>query len=139
MVNSQSIKMKLFYLSFFLGAIFSVSFIQAQVLVTEEAAITELMEVYKSENNKTKFVRAWRIQILTTNDRREMEQGIKRFNLLYPHLDYSWEHNPPYYQVRVGAYELKPDLEATLLELKRDFPAALPVQDEMEKKEILEN
>jgi len=82
-------------------------------------------------------VRGWRIQILTTNDRRKMENGIKRFEVLYPHIPYKWEHNPPYYQVRIGAYELREDLESMLLQLKRDFPAALPVQAEMEKTELI--
>ena len=111
---------------------------QAQVSVSEEPAITSLMQKYVETNRQETIVRAWRIQILTTNDRRTMETGIKKFELLYPELNYTWEHNPPYYQVRIGAYELKEDLEATLLELKRDFPSALPVQAEMEKTKLLE-
>ena len=53
-------------------------------------------------------------------------------------MRYKWEHNPPYYQVRTGAYELREDLEAKLLELKKDFPSAIPVQAEMKKGELLE-
>jgi len=109
----------------------------AQVTISEESSITNLMQTYKSENKKKTIVRAWRIQILTTNDRREMELGIKEFQKLYPDMDYKWEHNPPYYQVRTGAYELRDDLEAKLLELKRDFPSAIPVQAEMKKRELL--
>jgi len=120
--------------SLFFGLI---CFGQAQVTISEEAAITNLMNTYKAENQKNTIVRAWRIQILTTNDRREMEQGIKKFQLLYPEVHYKWEHNPPYYQVRTGAYELRDDLEATLLQLKRDFPSAIPVQDEMKKTDLL--
>ena len=110
----------------------------SQVRVSEEPSITELMQQYVENNRKETIVRAWRIQILTTNDRRTMETGIRKFQMLYPDIDYTWEHNPPYYQVRIGAYELKEDLEATLLELKRDFPSALPVQAEMKKTELLE-
>jgi len=109
----------------------------AQVTIIEEPEITKLMDIYKSNNSKKSVVRAWRIQILTTNDRREMEQGIKKFEMLYPKIKYKWEHNPPYYQVRIGAYELREDLEATLLLLKKDFPSALPVQAEMKKTDLL--
>jgi len=66
-----------------------------------------------------------------------MEEGIKKFEMLYPDIQYSWEHNPPYYQVRIGAYELREDLEATLLLLKNHFPSSLPVQAEMKKTELL--
>jgi len=110
----------------------------AQVTISEEPGITKLMEAYKAQNKKKSTVRAWRIQILTTNDRREMEEGIKKFEMLYPKMRYKWEHNPPYYQVRTGAYELREDLEAKLLELKKDFPSAIPVQAEMKKEELLE-
>ncbi len=109
----------------------------AQVTISEEPEITKLMDTYKSQNKKKMTVRAWRIQILTTNDRREMELGIKKFEQLYPQMRYKWEHNPPYYQVRTGAYELREDLEAKLLELKKDFPSAIPVQAEMKKQELL--
>jgi len=109
----------------------------AQVTINEEPAITEVMQKYIHNNLQNPTVRAWRIQILTTNDRREMEDGIKKFEMLYPDVQYTWEHNPPYYQVRIGAYELREDLEATLLMLKNDFPSSLPVQAEMEKTELL--
>jgi len=111
----------------------------AQVTIIEEPEISKLMDTYKRTNSQKSIVRAWRIQILTTNDRREMEQGIKKFEMLYPKTPYKWEHNPPYYQVRIGAYELREDLEAMLLQLKRDFPSALPVQAEMKKTDLLKS
>lgn len=127
--------MKKFYLALVLVVLSS--YVYAQVTIVEETAVTDLMEQYRRKNITQKTVRGWRIQILTTNDRREMEQGIEKFEMLYPTIKYKWEHNPPYYQVRIGAYELREDLEAALLELKADFPAALPVQAEMEKKELI--
>lgn len=122
---------------FFLITLFSGFGLSAQVTINEEPGISEVMQKYVTENRQNQTVRAWRIQILTTNDRREMEVGIKKFELLYPDVQYSWEHNPPYYQVRIGAYELREDLEATLLMLKNDFPSSLPVQAEMEKTDLL--
>lgn len=111
--------------------------VSAQVTIVEEPEITNLMEQYKRQNMTNKVVRAWRIQILTTNDRRKMDQGISKFQVLYPEIPFQWEHNPPYYQVRIGAYEKREDLEAMLLQLKADFPSALPVQSEMEKKDLI--
>jgi len=111
---------------------------QAQVIINEEPAIIKLMQIYKGKSAQTPIVRAWRIQITATSDRMEMEKAYKKFEMLYPHIDYTWEHNPPYYQVRVGAYEKKEDLEATLLEMKQDFPLSIPVQDDIAKKDLVE-
>ena len=69
--------------------------------------------------------------------RRSMEKAILDFERLYPHINFDWEHNAPYYQVRVGAYEKREDLEAFLLEIKKDFPSAIPVQADIEKKELI--
>jgi len=110
----------------------------AQIVVQEEPAITKLMQIYKSKNAQTPIIRAWKIQIMATSDRMEMEQTYNKFERLYPHINYSWEHNPPYYQVRVGAFEKKEDLEATLLELKKDFPFSIPVQDDIAKEDLVD-
>lgn len=127
------------YLFSLLFILISVYNTDAQIIINEAPEITRLLENYRLENHKKTIVRAWRIQIMTTTDRREMEQGNLKFETLYPSLDYSWEHNPPYYQVRTGAFELREDLEPVLQKLKQDFPAAIPVQDEMKKSELIKN
>lgn len=111
---------------------------EAQVIISEEPSIIKLMQIYKSKNAQTPMVRAWRIQIMATSNRMEMEQAYKKFETLYPHIDHKWLHNPPYYQVRIGAYEKKEDLEAILLEMKQDFPLSIPVQDDIAKKDLVE-
>jgi len=113
--------------------------IQAQVTVNEEPSVTRLMSVFKSNNVQETMIRAWRIQIIATTDRSQMDAANRKFERLYPHIHYSWQHNPPYYQVQVGAYEKKEDLEAFLLQLKRDFPSAVPVQDDIKKTDLLDN
>jgi hypothetical protein len=110
----------------------------AQINIVEEPSIIKLMQVYKSKNAQTPITRGWRIQIVATSDRMEMEKAYEKFEMLYPDVDYTWEHNPPYYQVRVGAYEKKEDLEATLLEMKKEFPLSIPVQDDIAKQDLVE-
>jgi len=110
----------------------------AQINIVEEPSIIKLMQVYKSKNAQTPITRGWRIQIVATSDRMEMEKSYEKFEMLYPDVDYTWEHNPPYYQVRVGAYEKKEDLEATLLKMKKEFPLSIPVQDDIAKRDLVE-
>ena len=111
--------------------------LSAQVIINEEPEIRSIMNAYEQSNKSEEIVRGWRIQIMTTNDRSEMEAGLLKFERLYPHIDFKWEHNPPYYQVRIGAYEKKVDLEAFMIELKKEFPSSIPVQDDIKKTEIL--
>ena len=110
--------------------------LSAQVYINEEADVSRLMDTYYKENAEKPIFRGWRIQITTTNDRSEMESAIRKFDMLYPEIDYKWQHNPPYYQVRIGAYQKRDDLEAFLLELKKEFPSAIPVQDDIRKIEL---
>ncbi|NBU51089.1 MAG: SPOR domain-containing protein [Chitinophagia bacterium] len=109
----------------------------AQVTVKAEAGVKSIMKQYTSVNAQTFMIRAWRIQAITTNDRSTMEEALEALKEMYPESNYKWEHNPPYYQVRLGAFEKKSDLEAFLVKLKEDFPAAIPVQDDIEKTEII--
>jgi len=108
-----------------------------QVTVKEEPEIQELMKRYKQNSSDTPMVRGWRIQIITTNDRSAMDKALEDFRMLYPDIKYKWSHNPPYYQVRTGAYEKKSDLDAFLMKIKKDFPSAIPVQDDIDKREII--
>lgn len=112
--------------------------LMAQINIKEEPAITRLMQVYKGKSAQNPITKAWRIQITATSNRREMENAYQKFERLYPHINYEWEHNPPYYQVKVGAFEKKEDLEAILLQLKKEFPMSIPVLDDIAKKDILD-
>ena len=112
--------------------------VTAQVTIKEEDKISQAMEQYISDNREMDIVRAWRIQIITTDDRREMERARSDFRILYPGIKNSWEHTAPYYKVKVGAYENKEDLEAFLLKLKKDFPSAIPVRDDVKKEDLIE-
>jgi len=133
-MESKMIK-ALLYTALFLFSFFNVS---GQVTITEEPSIIRLMQVYKSKNTQNPVARAWRIQIITTSNRREMETAYQKFERLYPNVNYEWEHDPPYYKVKAGAFEKKEDLEAILLELKKEFPLSIPVQDDIAKKDLIE-
>ncbi|NNK90700.1 MAG: SPOR domain-containing protein [Saprospiraceae bacterium] len=110
-----------------------------QVTVKEEPIVAQAMDTYMTRNLEENIIRGWRIQIITTDDRREMDLANQKFSMLYPHIKYEWQHNAPYYQVRIGAYEKKEDLEAFLLELKKEFPSAIPVQDDIKKEDLIES
>jgi maltooligosyltrehalose synthase len=91
--------------------------------------------IQKKKANTT--LKGWRIQILSTTDRKEMENTRSRFISMRPSMPNSWKHISPYYQIRVGAYRTKEEMQPVLYELKRDFPAAIAVQDEIQKFDLI--
>lgn len=107
--------------------------IKAQVVLNPSVALDNKMEQWIATNKMNPTVKGWKIQIITTSDRREMEQAMAKFNTLYPYIDVEWEHIVPYYKVKAGAYEKKMDLMGFLLQLKEDFPSVIPVRENIPK------
>ncbi len=109
----------------------------AQVTFSEDSAVQSLMSRFTSLQKQQISLKAWRIQVVTTTDRRNMESAITKLSQKYPELSHEWKHASPYYQLKVGAFEDKQDLQNLLITLKRDFPSAIPVMDDIEKSELL--
>lgn len=109
----------------------------AQITIVENGNISSLMNAYKGSNQQQTHVQAWRIQIITTDDRRKMEQARAKFNQMYPRIQTDWKQVPPWYMLKAGAYKRKLDLEGFLLQVKRDFPGAIPIMDQVEKTQLL--
>lgn len=126
-----------FYFFFLIGTVWSPLSGQGKVTLQEPPTVTKLMEDFVQYGKTNENVKAWRIQIITTDDRREMEAARSQFISLYPDVNVDWKHIVPYYQVRVGAYDDKTKLMPFLLELKKIFPAATPVYDQISKRTLV--
>lgn len=110
---------------------------QSNIKVETSPSVTRLMARYV-ENAKAKdMFKVWRIQILSSSDRREMESTLATFRAVYPDMMSDWKHVSPNYQVRAGYFESKNKLMPLLLEIKKSFPAATPVYDNVSKKALL--
>lgn len=110
---------------------------QSEITVQAEPAVVKMMERFVAKGKAEENIKAWRIQIITTDNRREMEQARTTFLKMYPDTDMEWKHIAPYYQVRVGYFEKKQHLMPFLLELKKTFPAATPVYDNVSKRSLV--
>ena len=110
---------------------------QGNVRETVDPQVAQLMKRFVETNKATTTLSGWRIQILATSDRQRMENSLQQFRALYPSVPADWVHAKPYYKIRAGAYATKRDALPTLYLLKRDFPAAYPIQDNTIKPEEL--
>ena len=112
---------------------------QGKVNVYTSATINKMMDEFTSKNKAEETIKGWRIQIITTNDRRKMEKAKSQFESIYPDVELKWNHVAPYYRVKVGAYETKMQLMGFLLELKEEFPGVIPVMDNIKKSDLVGN
>ena len=112
---------------------------QSSVKVKTSVSVDRYMEKFVLNGKANETIKAWRIQIITTDDRREMESAKSNFSSMYPGMNVDWKHVAPYYQVRVGYFENKNKLMPFLLELKKTFPAATPVYDNVSKRALVSN
>ncbi len=110
---------------------------QGTVTVNTSPSIDQMMDKFTTTNRAETSIKGWRIQIITTDDRRKMEAARGKFSGLYPDIKVKWNHVAPYYRVKVGAYENKMQLMGFLLELKNNFPGVIPVMDNIRKSELI--
>jgi hypothetical protein len=113
--------------------------VSGQAVVNEEPEVAAMMNNFISKHKTNDAIRGWRIQIITTDNRRKMEAARSKFSTMYPETPIKWQHESPYYKVQIGAYEKKIDLQGFLLSLKEDFPTAIPVLDDIYKSELISN
>ncbi|MBK8349534.1 MAG: hypothetical protein IPL08_18745 [Saprospiraceae bacterium] len=112
---------------------------QTNIKVESTVSVDRMMERFVANGKANENIKAWRIQIITTDDRREMETAKATFSSIYPGMNVDWKHVTPYYQVRVGYFENKNKLMPFLLEIKKTFPSATPVYDNVSKRALVSN
>lgn len=105
--------------------------------ITEDPAITRMMDSFVAYNKEHQEVRGWRVQILVTTDRRQMERVRSRFELTYPEYELHFSHENPFYHLKTGAFMSQQDARPFLFKLRKQYPNAFIVADEIEVGEIL--
>ncbi len=111
--------------------------LSAQTVINEESTVRKLMDKFEAIGKSETTIDGWRIKIINTTDRREMERAKFKFNNLFPKRKSNSSYENPYYSIRTGAYENRIDLEPFLVELKEHFRNAIPVRDKINKAEIV--
>ncbi|HJW28753.1 MAG TPA: SPOR domain-containing protein [Saprospiraceae bacterium] len=105
--------------------------------LVESPQITSLMDQWKTYNLEHQELTGWRIQILATVDRRQMENVKRRFENIYPEYPVHMTHNEPYFQLKTGAFLTMQKAQAFLKMLQHDYPGAIPVTDNLKMDELL--
>jgi len=99
------------------------------ITVTESSDVQILMDRYGADNRMSTFVDGWRIQIVSSTDRRKTTEMKSTFIQKFPNIPITTEHTPPYYKIRAGAFKTKLDAMSLLYIIKQEVPGAYPTKD----------
>jgi SPOR domain len=105
--------------------------------IDEDAEVTQMMDSFVEYNKMHQTVRGWRIQILVTTDRRQMESTRREFELTYPDYKIHYRHDNPFYHLQSGAFITQASARPFLRLMKEKYASAFIVSEEIDLEEVL--
>ncbi len=109
---------------------------QSQVQIIEDPSITKIMAQYIQENKAISHLTGWRISVITTTDRRLMEQTRAKFKEQFSSLKTKWEYKEPYYYLKAGAFLTRVEALSYIEQVKEKFPTAFLSIDKLTYDEL---
>jgi hypothetical protein len=100
-----------------------------EVQLNEDPDVAALVQAWTNGNRTNPGINGWRLQVMASPDRQQVEAAEQRFKTLYPDVPASWVHEKPYYKLRVGAFRSRLEAQAFLPVISTDFPGAYPAKD----------
>ena len=113
------------------------SYYNLDAQIIEQPQVTNLMDRWTAYNLEKTEVGGWRIQLLATIDRRQMEKEKRSFEYKYPDYPTHMVNNQPYFHLKTGAFLTSQKAQAFLKKLQRDYPGAIIVEDMIKTEELL--
>lgn len=99
-----------------------------EVQLNEEPKIAQLFRNWTNSNRANPRVDGWRVQVMATTDRQQVEEARTRFRSQYPDVPADFVHEKPYYKLRVGAFRSRLEAQA-FLETLVGYTGAYPAKD----------
>lgn len=105
------------------------SAIAQEVQINEDPAVTDLFQAWTNDNRSNPGIDGWRLQVVASPDRQQVEQAELRFKTIFPDVPAAWVHEKPYYKLRVGAFRNRFEAQAFIPAISDEFPGAYPAKD----------
>ncbi|MBK7233587.1 MAG: SPOR domain-containing protein [Saprospiraceae bacterium] len=104
---------------------FAITLMQGQysVKIESDQEIANLVNQYVRINKSITHVSGWRITVISTSDRRQMEETKTLFQKNF-NYKFKWEYKEPYYQLTAGAFINRNEALAALDQVKKKFQNA---------------
>ncbi len=104
------------------------------VRVNQSNDIQEVMESH-FESNKERWLSGYRVRIFFDNKqtaRADSEAAMKKFERLWPEVEVFRSYVNPYFKVTVGNFRTRSEAMRLLQRVKREFPTAFIVKEEID-------
>lgn len=111
--------------------------VEGKSQIMEQASVIDLMERWKIYNSGNKEVRGFRVQILATTDRRQMETVQREYERKYPDYPIHFAHNEPYWYLKTGAFLTNQKAQAFMKVMGKEYASSLVVTDLIKAEELL--
>lgn len=132
----MKIILKLFLFSLLVAC--TSSYLQAQnISIYESPEVKSTMDRYAANNRMAENIPGWRIQLLSTTDRRKMEKTREEFMSTFPYMLLDFQHTPPHYKLRTGAFQTKLEAMRILYQIKEEIPGAYTTKDMINRRELV--
>lgn len=105
--------------------------------IEEDPAVTKMMEDFVEFNKAHQTVRGWRVQILVTTDRRQMETTRREFEATYSDYKIYYQHDKPFYHLKSGAFLTQAAARPFLRLMQKSYASAFVVSDDIDLEEVL--
>jgi hypothetical protein len=134
MVRNKNLKMKLTVAIVVLISCIQ-SYAQGNVTIKEDPKVTKIMDLYLKINRSVTHISGWRITVITTTDRRLMEQTRMSFQQQF-NLKTKWDYKEPYYYLKAGAFMSRAEASYSLEAIKKKFHNAFLSSDKIAYEEL---
>jgi hypothetical protein len=112
-------------------------FCQTSDRIIPTSEVSTLFNKYKEIHKESTTLKGWKIQILSSTNRRSMEKVRGEFMHFYPGYAIRSDFSNPYYILRVGTFETKNQAIPLFRELKDRFDQALLVVENIKKSDLI--
>src|SRR6056297_1063987 len=112
---------------------------QGKIRFQQDSVIQDLVIRHMIKNKQNPRIDGYRIRIysdLGTHARKESEEYKARFYENFPHIPIYQDYDRPYWKVYVGDFRTKIEAIKSLKKVKREFPAAFIVPDQINLPEL---
>ena len=124
-------------LLFFFATTLSALSAQRMVAITPDDDVSRVLDLFSEINEREDKVEGWRVQLLATTDRQQLETTERQFRADYPSVSVDWVHNKPYYKLRAGAFFTRQEAERLRQNLSEEYEGVYLVKDQVEESELL--
>lgn len=102
---------------------------KGNALIFKDPRIDYLQKVYSAKSNvKTVSKKVYRVQIVISKSRTEVNEAKAKFSSKYPEMPVFLSFEPPTFKLRVGTFIARSDAQSFLKEIRNMFPSSFIVE-----------